>query len=501
MKFARLAYETIKGRLVFSDNCIVRLMDLGAAKDKPLVNSIVQALPFKDSSQKTMYRFKEGLVHQYLAAFYLAKNVRIVQSFEECCPVWDQKFYSLWKFYSSIMKGNCFPLKELYTGENRSGTRMLHSLSSSHPGTFMQLMICGTKQVKLYPILQEAPKSYAFLSLTQAGVIRKGYINLKDLKLMTLKDIHMLATFLTKKSCAKDWKVLNLINCNISISALIVPYEKPTIEVVNISRNTISQFGMIAWLVTAFQPTEVYATNMLCRFNSEVIENFHVHNYTLQKLDLSLNYLTTEDIIRFYDILLLFKGIKHFCLNKNFIDDKAKEILIALMVQWSGFQELECEENRFTQDTLNLFQSAKKLFGLDYRSLISALNFNKNYNHIDNFIKIFESIRIVTTDHCVFVKNLSTINHLSLECADEEENDLTLSLFLSEHACEAFTIFKNLKKLNLSGIQVNYEAAGVLVKNNRLIDTLEVLIVNNCGLTSHSLTQILRRLQDAKCIT
>ena len=137
--------------------------------------------------------------HQYLAAFYLAKNLDDVKGFEENCSIWDPKYYNLWKFYNILTKGKKFPLQELRPEENPRMTRS-HSFS---PSTFRQPKTSKIQQVRLYTILAEFPDSYAYRSLT-VHAFRNNNIELNS-EMLTLKDLNMLATFLFVKNTGSYW--------------------------------------------------------------------------------------------------------------------------------------------------------------------------------------------------------------------------------------------------------------------------------------------------------
>ena len=134
-------------------------------------------------------------------------------------------------------------------------------------------------------------------------------------------------------------------------------------------------------------------------------------------LDLSSNQLQNKDIIAPCDALCKHQNMRELIINKSFLNEDIRRVLVTSILQWNNFERLECKENcfqddNFTAELIQFTMAQIKLHG-------TIISFDNNLDHIRYFLVLLECITDLTVEQSNFIMQLSKVTDLSLDCRDK----------------------------------------------------------------------------------
>ena len=181
-------------------------------------------------------------------------------------------------------------------------------------------------------------------------------------------------------------------------------------------------------------------------------------------------------------------SIEEIELCNNYLDDEATEGLVAAFLYCNSLVRFDYTGNNFSRKTELLFEFF--LPHLKFSDL--SLNLSGSLNNMSSFITLLGYMKEVPTDKSCYVKNISKITKLNLNCLNHQ-TDTPLRLIVT--SSEGFQIFNCLKSLNISGITVNDNIANHLVKVFKNNSQLEQLFMNKCQITSPTIKLFCQQLK------
>ena len=497
---AGLAYKMLeKEQFVFSEDEMKTAGTNIEDNDSYGLLKAVQLNDVENVQRKKVYSFVHFSVQEYLAAYHLSKMYSIAQSFALNHKFWDGRYFGVWRMYAGLTKGDSFPFKAFLSNEWYITAGIRHYFGLKFTGIADELKKNKVICLQLYQIFLEAPDSEMNKSLST--VIRNDAIDLSE-ETLSITDTNILSYFIAKSSMTKEWQTINLSKCGIDDDKLQSFYqglcvedghEKPIINNLDISNNSIWKLNTIIDLTVKFKIIHLKASNNSLTYRS--VMNVEYFNKTLQILDLSFNLFESEDVCNLCTTLVKFKNLEELYLNNNHIDESAESYLVAAIVQWDNLREFKCEHNDFSNPIYSnsLFEfTVKHLKYINNSKEIKAIDFNKEIENIANFICMLTHTKHLSGRNSKYISCISQLRRLHLQCADRESDTEHISLstnasiFFQKH-------FKLLEEINLSGLTINEESAHNLVA--ALGIKLQSLKMNNCKLTSKVAKLIARKIK------
>ena len=494
---APFAYKMLKKeQFVFSETDIKSTgIQIGDNSDK---YGLLKAVNYVQNTQhEKLYSFIHLSVQKYLAAYYLSRMFSTAQTFTQMHQIWDEKYLSFWKIYADLMKGNNFPFKEF---SERFGTGMM--LQYKFPGMTKELKISKFSCLKLYQIFLDVPDGKVKESVS--SVVTNDVINLSSENL-SITDMNIISHYIVRSHVTVDWQMIDLSHCNIDdtgldflchLSNIEDGREKPSIKCLNISCNNIQKLSTLLNLVSACKIRELFANNNMCRDDHYTCKGSHF--CTLEVLDLSSNQLQNKDIIALCDALCKHQNMRELIINKSFLNEDIRRVLVTSILQWNNFERLECKENcfqddNFTAELIQFTMAQMKLYG-------TIISFDNSLDHISYFLVLLECITDLTVEQSNFIMQLSKVTDLSLDCRDKLKQSIPPTL--NVQASRSFKFFKNLVTLNLSGVSISDDAAdGLALAFSGNLLSLRNLLMNNCNLNSNIFIKFMGSLKYAKHIS
>ena len=119
-------------------------------------------------------------------------------------------------------------------------------------------------------------------------------------------------------------------------------------------------------------------------------------------------------------------------MGNNLIDNEATEALVVAILQWNlkNTRIINLENNPIN---LNIFQFLDLILVKSFED--SSINFTDNLEHVIGFIKLLEYMNNVSSDASNFVKLLTKIDTLNLNCLQENskgDDRVVLTIKVSE---------------------------------------------------------------------
>ena len=189
------------------------------------------------------------------------------------------------------------------------------------------------------------------------------------------------------------------------------------------------------------------------------------------------------------------KHISTIDMSNNLIDDEATEALIVAVLHWNlqVIKNVKLENNPID---LRMFQFVNLLVVENFEDL--SIDFSDDIENVLNFVKLLEYVYNVSSDASSFVKILSKIDTLNLNCLQENRTDddqVVLTIKMSESLKQ----FVNLTTLNVSGIIIAEENVDVLSDAFAAhLKMLQHVVMNGCGLDSKSTIKLIQKLHHTK---
>ena len=176
-------------------------------------------------------------------------------------------------------------------------------------------------------------------------------------------------------------------------------------------------------------------------------------------------------------------------LSNNNIDNTAMKVIVVAIFHWEYFEVFEFKGNHFSPDNESLFEFL--ISHLKFSS--SSLNLSGSWLHLSSFITLLGYMKEVPTNKSRYVRNISEVKTLNLNCADQQSTDAPLKLTVT--SSESFQIFNHLVSLNISGIIINDSVVECLVKAFENNLQLKELFMNKCQITTHIIKVFCQQLQ------
>ena len=174
-------------------------------------------------------------------------------------------------------------------------------------------------------------------------------------------------------------------------------------------------------------------------------------------------------------IPVAFKSLTKLDLSKNNITDEEIYPLVASLLQMTGLETLNVDNNVFTSHNLYTIFSVIKHF----KTQKVSIKYNSD-DTVSTFLTILRFVKDIPLDNSVFVKHICEL----------QEVDLCDMVTLQDDV--SFSRFNLLNELTMNGIAIATNAANVIadaVAND--LCSLKVLILTNCQLDSDSVMLIL----------
>ena len=456
----------------------------------------VQLNSFQNLKHK---RFVHPSVQEYLIAYYLSKNSDIAQKFAVNHKFWDGRYFTIWKMYLGLTKGDNFPLKTFLSGET---TGMHHLLGYTFPGISEELKMSKVRCLQLFEILLEAPDSEMKESLS--SVVKTDLINLSNENL-NVTEVDIISHYIVRSHVTMEWQMIDLSHCNIDDAGLQLLYQlsnledgrtKPTISCLNISHNKICKLSTLFHLISACKINRLLASNNMCEDNDCV--DIKMNFGSLTELDISSNQLGNKDVVAVCKALCNHQNLRKLNIDNNYVDENISNHLITSILQWDNFAKLECKGDHF-QD----YSSCVKLiqFAIQQAKFHDkTINFDGEFNHICYFLVLLECMNDISLHQSNFATAISEVTELSLDCRDMPEQSIPPTL--NVEASQSFKLFANLVTLNISGICISDNVANALVVAfSSTLLSLKKLLMNNCNLNSNIVIKFMDSLKYAKFIS
>ena len=213
--------------------------------------------------------------------------------------------------------------------------------------------------------------------------------------------------------------------------------------------------------------------------SNEVADNlantFNCNSHSLECLIMNKCQLTSTIILKAIESLQSCSKLRNLELCSNDIDDTATKTIAIGMFYWNFFKVFEFQRNKFSRQTTSIFKFL--LPHLKFSGL--SINLSDNLDDLSSFIILLGYMKEVNPDRSVYVKNISKITYLNLNCLA-----MQTPLELIVTSSEGLSIFSHLVLLNISGIIINENAANCLVTAFDSNLNLEQLFLNKCQITS-----------------
>lgn len=174
-------------------------------------------------------------------------------------------------------------------------------------------------------------------------------------------------------------------------------------------------------------------------------------------------------------IPVAFKSLTKLDLSKNNITDEEIYPLVASLLQMTGLETLNVDNNVFTSHNVYTIFSVIKHF----KTQKVSIKYNSD-DTVSTFLTILRFVKDIPLDNSVFVKHICEL----------QEVDLCDMVTLQDDV--SFSRFNLLNELTMNGIAIATNAANVIadaVAND--LCSLKVLILTNCQLDSDSVMLIL----------
>ena len=197
--------------------------------------------------------------------------------------------------------------------------------------------------------------------------------------------------------------------------------------------------------------------------------------------------LKSKTVIVFMQSLQNAKHLKEIELCDNDIDDEATEALAIAILHWNLLEPIKLKNTKLDEQNILLFE----LLFADFKC--ESIVFSNTYA-IKSFLSVLEYISLNDGKKTLqFTNNIINTTTLSLTYNQNQP-----ALTLSPQASRLLQNFSNLKVLNISGIIIDQQVTNMLCTafgNN--LNTLEHLILNNCGMTTEMFDKFLMQLKGA----
>ena len=195
--------------------------------------------------------------------------------------------------------------------------------------------------------------------------------------------------------------------------------------------------------------------------------------------------------VKIFDIIKRLQNcdkMRELQLCNNFIDNETTEVLVVAMVCCKAFEMLGYTGNHFSKKTELLFEFL--LPHLMFSDL--SLDLSSSLDNVSSFITLLEYMKKVPTNKSCYLKNISKITELNLNCLNHQ-TDTPVRLTVTSSV--GFQIFNCLKSLNISGITINEDIANHLLKVFENNSQLEELFMNKCQIASPTMKIICQQLK------
>ena len=229
------------------------------------------------------------------------------------------------------------------------------------------------------------------------------------------------------------------------------------------------------------------ATELALAFSSNLL--------SLQNVSMNNCSLNSKIVIKIMNGLKHAKHISTIDMSNNLIDDEATEALIVAVLHWNlqMINNIKLENNPIN---LRMFQFVNLLVVENFEDL--SIDFSDDIENILNFVKLLEYIYNVSSDASSFVKILSKIDTLNLNCLQENrtgDDQIVLTIKMSE----SLKHFDKLTALNISGAVIDKEGVDVLSDAFAThLKMLQQVMMNGCGLDSRCTIRLVQKLHHTK---
>ena len=216
---------------------------------------------------------------------------------------------------------------------------------------------------------------------------------------------------------------------------------------------------------------------------------------SLQNLQMNDCNLNSEIVKKFMNSLKHAKHISVIDMRNNLIDDEATEALIIAILHWNlqMIKNIKLENNPID---LKMFQFVNSLVVENFEDF--SIDFSDNTENVINFVKLLEYMNNVSSDTSTFVKLLTKIDTLNLNCLQENSTDDD-QVMLTIKMSEFLKRFDNLTTLNISGIVIDKGSVNLLSDAFAVhLRKLQHLVMNRCGLDSKSMIKLVQKLHHTK---
>ena len=212
-------------------------------------------------------------------------------------------------------------------------------------------------------------------------------------------------------------------------------------------------------------------------------------NVYLKKLFMNKCQITSPILKIICQQLKYNSSLKVFEMSENFVDDDTIEDLAKAILHWDSLECLRMDKNQFSTEGVMLLRMLKEDTKPDL-----TVDF-KDFYVLKSFIDILDYVNNKTGKRIIqFLTNLSKVAGLYLRAQTHIE--------LTFNASISFKNIRNLTLLNFTGIIISENISNnfceLLAKNYR---SLKKLIMNNCGLTSSTVSRLVDKLKLAATIT
>ena len=500
---ANFAYKMIeKKQLVFTDEEINKA-NLKMDKDCNAFG-LLQSVQFYgtvNKPQKNLFSFVHFLFQEYLAAYCLSKSNFITQSYKIYKTFWKPKYFGIWRMYTGITGGETFPLQMFLSRERIMSAGIRYIYSKTFPGISKKFETNKVMRLQLHLIMREAPNSQ--IATTLSSFVDDKVIDLHNENLR-VQDMEILGNFIARSFISMTWNLVNLSYCNIDDENCIKFYEqltlkdghqKPDIATLNLSCNKICELSTVFSLAAEYKISELLVSRNSFENCRKFESDFHCSHDKLECLDMSCNELQNQHLEYVCEALSNHKNFSELIINNNKISDQGLKPLIKLLVQLEFFRTIRYENNSFSD-----YQYVDEL--LEF--MIKHLNVNKTSvsfrekNQVCYFIIILGCIKDVYANRSTFVANIEQLCSLSLAIENGQLVEPNMYEKYSSLA-DAFCFVERMEcltELNLSYIKIDDRAGDALSKILAShMQPLEILLLNNCGITSKIAIELGKNIQ------
>ena len=514
---SELAYNAlVENRVTFTSDEIMKACPIPTNGDQTIERAIINGLGLlqtarfftdADGDTQVLSNFAHYSVQELLAAWYIAFRHRyhfqklplmcsIQKGIQKCVQFsfqlqslndkfWEGNLMNMWSFYIGLTGGEDFAFKHflsekmlcsymlckrLYSHQKTTSSEITERVNPAQCIISKNILENKIKILFLYFLLQEASGNKIIEHLNI--VVSESRLDISKQSL-NLKDIRLLGFILSRPYLTKQWKLVDISNCQIDDENFQVLHElltrkdgrpKPEIKALSLSGNELKlSSDVIVHLVHCQKVVHLNLSNNLL---IDVVPFKQCGDF-LETLDISNNKLGNENALEFFNVLKALRKLKVLKLSHNNINDDQHVIdAIGLaLCSCSSLQELRLDGNstKFEDKAMLFFQVISEI-----KNSKSNIHYYRLTNKIHAFLKILGYCDQLDyqAESCVLKNKIIQSNVVNVSYNGLKTED---GYNLGQH----LHLLVNLKILNIANNNICDEATKSLATGMLLTPNLE----------------------------